>query len=88
MLYPSLYIRDLFSSEHKQIDQRTTKLMTMHKALHPKDDIHRLYIYIEKREEEDLSASKKALTHRYNGSKITQKNTKEDWLQDWQYDRR
>ena len=30
--------------ELKQIDQRTRKLMTMHKALHPKDEIHRLYV--------------------------------------------
>ena len=26
--------------ELKQMDQRTRKLMTMHKALHPKDDVH------------------------------------------------
>ena len=26
------------------MDQRTRKLMTMHKALHPKDDIDRLYM--------------------------------------------
>ena len=30
--------------ELKQMDQRTRKLMTMHKALHPKDDIDRLYV--------------------------------------------
>ena len=29
--------------ELKQIDQRTRKLMTMHKALHPRDDVDRLY---------------------------------------------
>ena len=28
----------------KQIDQRTRELMTMHKALHPRDDVDRLYI--------------------------------------------
>ena len=28
----------------KQIDQRTRKLMTMHKALHPRDDVDRLYV--------------------------------------------
>ena len=27
-----------------QMDQRTRKLMTMHKALHPKDDVDRLYV--------------------------------------------
>ena len=30
--------------ELKQMDQRTKKLMTMHKALHPRDDVDRLYI--------------------------------------------
>ena len=40
----------------------------MHKALHPRDDVDRLY---EKREEEDLSATKTALTHRHNGLKTT-----------------
>ena len=28
----------------KQMDQRTRKLMTMHKALHPRDDVYRLYV--------------------------------------------
>ena len=32
------------SDELKQMDQRTRKLMTMHKALHPRDDIDRLYV--------------------------------------------
>ena len=30
--------------EHRQMDQRTRKLMTMHKALHPRDDVDRLYV--------------------------------------------
>ncbi len=30
--------------ELKQIEQRTRKLMTMHKALHPRDDVERLYV--------------------------------------------
>ena len=30
--------------ELKQMDQRTKKLMTMHKALHPRDDVDRLYV--------------------------------------------
>ena len=30
--------------ELKQMDQRTRKLMTMHKALHPRDDVNRLYV--------------------------------------------
>ena len=28
----------------RQMDQRTRKLMAMHKALHPRDDIDRLYV--------------------------------------------
>ena len=30
--------------ELRQVDQRTRKLMTMHKALHPRDDVDRLYV--------------------------------------------
>ena len=30
--------------ELKQMDQRTRKLMTMHKALYPRDDIDRVYV--------------------------------------------
>ena len=30
--------------ELRQKDQRTRKLMTMHKALHPRDDVNRLYV--------------------------------------------
>ena len=30
--------------EPKQMDQGTRKLMTMHKALHPRDDVDRLYV--------------------------------------------
>ena len=47
--------------ELKQMDQRTRKLMTMHKVLHPR----------EKKDEEDLLASKTALMHWYNDSKTT-----------------
>ena len=32
------------SDEFKQMDQRTRKLMNMHKALHPRDDVDRLYV--------------------------------------------
>ena len=31
-------------NELKQMDQRTRKLMTMHKTLHPRDNIDRLYV--------------------------------------------
>ena len=34
----------LTREELKQMDQRTRKLMTMHKALHTRDDIDRLYV--------------------------------------------
>ena len=30
--------------ELRQMDKRTSKLMTMHKALHPRDDVDRLYV--------------------------------------------
>ncbi len=30
--------------ELKQMEQRTRKLMTMHKALHPRNEIDRLYV--------------------------------------------
>ena len=64
----------------KQMDQRTKKKLMTNKALHPRDDVNRLYVS-RKRKEKDLPASKTALTHRYNGSKSTYKNTIEDWLQ-------
>ena len=47
MLYPSLDIHLLLKltrKECKQRDQRTRKLMTMHDALHPRDDVDRLYV--------------------------------------------
>ena len=44
--------------------------MTMHKALHPRDDVSRL-MYQERRKEEDLPALKTVLTHRYNDSRTT-----------------
>ena len=62
--------------ELKQMDQRTRKLMTMHKALHPRDDVDRLYVL----RKGDLPALKTVLMHRYNDSKITYKNTMEDLL--------
>ena len=64
----------------KQMDQRTRKLITMHKALHPRDDVDRLYVS-RKKGGRGLPALKTALTHRYNDSKTIYKNTMEDWLQ-------
>ena len=43
-LYPSGPLLKWISEELRQMDQRTRKLMTMHKALHPRDDVDRLYI--------------------------------------------
>ena len=63
----------------RQIHQRTRRLMTMHKALHPRDDGDKLYVPRKERKE-DLPASKTALEHPHNDSKTTQKNTKEDTL--------
>ena len=63
--------------ELKQMDQRTRKLMTMHKALHPRNDVDRLYVS-RKEGGGDLPASKTPLTHPYNGSKTTAKNTNEN----------
>ena len=44
--------------------------MTMHKGYTPETTLAD-YTYLEKREEEDLPASKTPLTHPYNGSKTT-----------------
>ena len=59
------------------MDQRTRKLMTMHKALHPRDDVDISYVS-KNSEEGDLPALKTVLTHPYNDSKTTKKNTMED----------
>ena len=64
--------------ELKQMDQRTIKIMLMHKALHPRDGVDRLYVS-RKEGEKDLPASKTAFTHRFNDAKTTQKNTNKDW---------
>ena len=41
--YSGLFLK-WTGDELKQMDQRTRKLMTMHKALHPRDDVGRLYV--------------------------------------------
>ena len=41
--YSGLFLK-WTKDELKQMDQRTRKLMTMHKALHPRDDVDRLYV--------------------------------------------
>ena len=55
--------------------------MTMHKALHSRDDVDRLYMFQEKKEEEDFPALKTPMPHLYNDSKTIYKNTKEASLQ-------
>ena len=54
--------------ELRHMDQRTRKLMTLHKALHPRDDVD---MWQEKKEEEDLLAYKIVSMHRYNDQKTT-----------------
>ena len=39
-------------NELPAIDRKTRKLFTIYRALHPKSDVDRLYIYLEKKEEE------------------------------------
>ena len=41
--YPGPFLK-WTREELKQMDQRTRKLMIMHKALHPRDDVDRLYV--------------------------------------------
>ena len=62
--------------ELKRMDQRTRKLMTMHKTLYLRNVVDRLYIFIyqEIKEEEDLPALKTTLTHRYNYLRTTLKS--------------
>ena len=68
------------TNELKQMDQRTRKLMTMHKALHPRDDVDRLYVSRNKGGrglasiENSIDAWRQRLKHYI-------KNTKVDWLQ-------
>ena len=52
------------------MDQRTRKLMTMHKASHPRDDVDRLYVS-RKDGGRGLTSSKTSLTHRCNDLKAT-----------------
>ena len=57
-------------NERRQMDQRTRKLMTVTRHYIP-ETTWTDYMYQEKREEEDLPASKTVLTHPYNDSKTT-----------------
>ena len=57
----------------KQMDQRTRKLMTMHKALHPRDDIDRLYVSIKEwgRRNYSIEDSVEDYTGKYERGLIT-----------------
>ena len=61
-----------------QIDQRTRKLMTIHKILHLGDDID--CTCQEKKKEEDWVALRVGLIYHYKNSRNTRKRTKKDWL--------
>ena len=62
--------------EVKQMDQRTKQLMTMHKALHPRDDIESLYV--SRREGgKGLASIEDSVTHWYD-SKTTYKSAEGD----------
>ena len=62
------------------MDQRPRLLMTMHMALHPRDDVDRLQVS-RKNRGRDLPILKTALTHQYNVFKTTYKSIKKDRLQ-------
>ena len=52
------------------MDQKTMKLMTMHKALHSRDDVDRLYVS-RKEGGRGHTSMKTESTNRYNDSKTT-----------------
>ena len=64
-------------NNNKEMNQRRRKLMTKHKAPHPRDDVDRLYV--SRREGgSGLPSLKTVWTQRYNDSKTTYKGTEED----------
>ena len=66
--------------ELKQMDWRTWKLMTMHKALHPIDDIDRLYMS-RKRSERGLDNIEDNVDAPIQWLEDCIKNAEKDWLQ-------
>ena len=54
---------------------------TRNKALHPRDDVDKLYVSRKKKVEEGLPAVKIVPMHRYEDSKIKLNNAEEYWLQ-------
>ena len=75
------------------MDQRTRKLMTMNKALHPRDDIDRLYVPRKEGErglasiEDTVDASIKRLEHytekHERGLIIAIRNDTDNTIDDW-----
>ena len=77
--------------ELQQMDQRTRKLMTMHKALHPRDDVERRYVSRKDggrrltRIEDSVDASiglGKIINLRYNailGATLHKEDTGKEW---------
>ena len=77
------YSRPFFERMRKklqQMDQQTRKPMTIHKALHPRDDIDGLYVS-RKEGERGLAALKIASMHQYEDSNTIKKIVKKDVLQ-------
>ena len=56
--------------ELKQMDQTTRKLMTIHKALHPRDDVYRQYVSRKERGRglANIQDSVDALIQRFEGN--------------------
>ena len=65
------------NKEGTQIDQRTRKFRTIHKALHPRDGINRLYV---SRKEGGRYLLKIVRKHLYEDSRTTLKRSKKDLL--------
>ena len=64
--------------ELKQMDQRTRKLMTMHKALYSRDNVDRLYV---SRKEGGTGRHWRQCWRIDTTQGLIRKNMKEDWLQ-------
>ena len=60
----------LTRNELRQIDQKTRKLMTMHKALHPRNDVDRLHVP-RKKGGRGLASIEDSVDTSYNDSKTT-----------------
>ena len=64
--------------ELKQMNQRTRKLMTMHKALYPRDDVDRLYVS-RRGGDRGLASIEDSVDASIQRLEDYIKNTKEDW---------